>query len=249
MKKALFVVSLAMLPTMAQADTLLGLYAGVGQWQAGFKGEVGENGASTTLGDLGLEKEPSNVMWANFEHPIPILPNIRVMHTRISTLANSTTSRQFNLAGYTVNANVDVIAKMDMSHTDATLYYELLDNWVTLDAGLTARQFTGFVEIRSEVTATIKADLEGVIPMLYLNAQFDLPFSGWYVGATANAVSFQGDGVEDYSGRIGYDLDLVAMDLGVSIGYRSLSMKVAEIGNLYADAVISGAFAEIKIHF
>jgi outer membrane protein len=228
----------------------LGFQAGAGQWYINLEGDVGQNGSTTTLNDLGFEDETSNVLWAMLEHPIPILPNLRVMHSSISATETSTTSQRFTVGGIVIDAEVRVLTDMDLSHTDATLYYELLDNWVTFDLGVTARQMEGYVEVQSEVSQTARAELEGVLPMAYLNLQLDFPGSGWSIGGTANGISYQGDKVTDMSARIGYAFELAPMmDIGVNIGYRSLHLQADEFGDLYADATISGSFAELVVHF
>lgn len=249
MKKIMLLVPLICAPATGWSDAL-GFHAGIGQWYINLEGEVGQNGSSTTLDDLGFEDETSNVIWAMLEHPIPILPNLRVMHSAISATETSTTSQRFTVGGVAIDAEVRVLTDMDLSHTDATFYYELLDNWVTFDLGVTARQMEGYVEVQSEVSQTARAELEGVLPMAYLNLQLDFPGSGWHIGGTANAISYRGDKVADASARLGYAFELAsAVDIGVNIGYRTLSLQAEEFSDLYADATLSGSFAELIVHF
>lgn len=237
------------MPALGWCDAL-GFQAGAGQWYINLEGDVGQNGSSTTLNDLGFEDETSNVFWAMLEHPIPIIPNLRVMHSSISAIETSRTSQRFTIGGIVIDAEVRVITDMDLSHTDATLYYELLDNWVTFDVGITARQMEGYVDVQSEVSQSARAELEGVLPMAYVNLQLDFPGSGWRIGGTANAISYRGDKVADMSARIGYSFELTPMmDIGINIGYRSLDLKAEEFDDLYADASISGSFAELVVHF
>lgn len=249
MKKMWLAISLLCAPCIGWCDAL-GLQAGAGLWYINLEGDVGQNGSTTTLDDLGFDNETSNVFWAMLEHPIPILPNLRVMHSSISATENSTTSQQFIIGGIVIDAEVRVVTDMDLSHTDATLYYELLDNWVTFDLGVTARQMSGYVEVQSEVTQTARAELEGVVPMAYVNLQLDFPGSGWSMGGTANAISYRGDNVTDLSARLGYAFEVTpAMEIGVNFGYRTLTLQAEEFDDLYADATISGSFAELVIHF
>lgn len=249
MKKIMLLIPLVCTPVTGWCDAL-GLQAGVGQWYINLEGEVGQNGSTTTLDDLGFEDETSHVFWAMLEHPIPILPNLRVMHSAISATETSTSSQSFTIGGILFNAEVGVLTDMDLSHTDATLYYELLDNWVTFDLGITARQMEGYVEVQSEVSQKARSELKGVLPMAYLNLQLDFPGSGWSIGGTANAISYRGDKVADMSARIGYAFELAPMvDIGINIGYRSLSLQAEEFDDLYADATISGSFAELIVHF
>jgi outer membrane protein len=231
MKKIIFTLLCSSVATPAWCD-ILGFQAAAGQWYINLKGDVGQNGSTTTL------------------DPLPIIPNIRLMHSTISSTETSTTTQRFTIGGILIDAQVRVLTDMDLSHTDATFYYEILDNWVTLDVGITARQMQGYMEIQSEVTDTARAELEGVLPMGYVNLQLDFPGSGWSVGSTVNAISYRGDKVTDVSGRIGYAFEVTPlMDIGVNIGYRTMSILAEEFDDLYADATISGSYAELIIRF
>jgi outer membrane protein len=171
------------------------------------------------------------------------------MSTSISADSYATKTQTFRLGGVAITISDDVATAVDLTHIDATLYYELLDNWISLDVGLTARQFSGYVEVDSQITGQVIGNLEGVIPMLYANARIDLPFSGWHLGAQTNLVSYSKNGVQDFSGLIGYELDLTALDVGLNIGYRTMLLQVEDFDDLYADAEVSGLFAELQIHF
>jgi outer membrane protein len=249
MKKIILAMLCAGASPLAWSD-VLGLQAGVGQWYINLDGDVGQNGSTTTLSDLGFKNETSNVLWVALEHPIPLIPNIKVMHSSISAIEKSTTTQRFTIGGIQFDAEIDVLTDMDLSHTDATFYYELLDNWVTFDIGITARHMEGFVEVQNEFPVTARAELEGVLPMGYVNLQLDFPGSGFSIGATGNAISYRGDKLVDVSGRIGYTFEVTPlMDIGVNVGYRSFRILAEEFDELYADATISGSFAEVIVRF
>ena len=251
MKKTLLALSLAAVPSLASADTFLGVYAGIGQWYLTLEGDVGDSGSTTTLDDLGIDNETSLEMWLNFEHPIPIIPNLRLMHSAITVQEYSTTTQQFTLGGAVIDAQVEVYTDMDLSHTDATLYYELLDNWISIDVGVTARQIDGYVQVISEIEGQEgRAELNGVIPMFYVKAQFDLPLTGWSLGGYGNAVSYRGDNLTDFAVNVGYDFELIPLlDIGVNLGYRNFSLETDQIDDLFADATMSGFYAELQVHF
>lgn len=249
MKKIIFALLCSSVATPVWCDAL-GFQAGAGQWYINLEGDVGQNGANTTLDNLGFDDETSNVFWAQFEHPIPFIPNLRVMHSTISATELSTAFQRFIFGGIQFDAEIRVLTDMDLSHTDATLYYELLDNWVTFDLGITARHMEGFVEVQNELPVIARAELEGVLPMGYMNLQLDFPRSGWSIGGTVNAISYRGDKVTDLSGRIGYAFEVTSlMDIGVNVGYRTMSILAKEFDDLYADATISGSYAELIIRF
>lgn len=249
MNKTLLALSLLAIPSLASADTILGLYAGVNQWYLTLDGEVSDGGSSINLSELGIKDETSTALWLNFEHPIPLIPNLRLMHSAIQTQERTTVNRDIRFGNAQFSADVEVHTDMDLSHTDATLYYEILDNWLSLDVGVTARLFDGYMEVKSEFEKG-RAQLSGVVPMLYLNGQIDLPFSGWSIGAYGNTISYRGDHITDLAAKVGYDFELVPLlDIGVNVGYRVMSLKTEEIDDLFADAKLSGLYAELQIHF
>lgn len=249
MSKLFPVAALVLMPSFACADTILGLHAGVSRWQATFSGDVGESQYTESLEALGHDEEPSMFFWASLEHPVPFLPNMRVMSSRLSSDATSTRALNFRLGGIDIVVSDEVATSIDLTHVDGTLYYEVLDNWLTLDLGITARRYSGYVQVTSDLIGNPIGELEGVLPMLYVNTRVDLPFSGWHVAAEGNIVNDGTNSVEDFIGKIGYEMDFVALDVGVNLGYRIMSLYVEDFDDLYADADAHGAFAELQIHF
>lgn len=249
MYKLLAISAAFLFPSLSNADTL-GLYAGAGQWYVKMDGDVGQGGVNTPLGLLGVDDETSNVFWLMFEHPVPFLPNVRLMHSEISTVANSKATQVITIGNLQIQLDVPIQTDLDLSHTDVTFYYQLLDNWFNFDLGLTARQITGYVEVIPQLGGRFRADMDGVVPTAYLNLQVDFPYSGWHLGATANAAAYNGDKITDVIGRIGYEFEITpALDLGINVGYRKMDLLVDDLDSLNADASLSGAFVELLIHF
>lgn len=249
MYKLLAISAAVLFPSLSNADAL-GLYGGVGQWYVKMDGDVGQGGVNTPLGLLGVDDETSNVVWLMFEHPLPFIPNLRLMHSEISSVANSQATQVILIGNLQIQVQALIQTTMDLSHTDATFYYEILDNWLTLDLGVTARQISGYVEVLPEVGGSFRAEMDGVIPTGYLNLQIDFPYSGWHIGATANAAAYKGDKITDVTGRIGYEFEITPLlDLGVNVGYRNMDLLVDDFNSLNADASLSGAFIELLVHF
>ena len=72
--------------------------------------------------DLDLESDTNANLSAYLEHPVPVLPNVRLNYTRIEQSGSGEVSTQFDL----VSGDVD--SDLDLSQFDVTLYYEVLDN-------------------------------------------------------------------------------------------------------------------------
>lgn len=233
----------------ALSDTVLGIYAGGGVWQTDFSGEVGDVGQpAANLEDLGLRDEDNQFYFVALEHPVPLLPNIRLQHTGISLAETSEVSHSFTIDEVTYTANTTVTSDIDFSHTDATLYYEVLDNWANLDLGLTFRQFDGDIRISTENQSSSRR-LDETIPMVYAKAQFNLPLTGFYLGAGANYASHSGNKVSDLQASLGYMSDGLVLDFGFEVGIRNFTVEMDDVSKLDADMELDGTFASIYLHF
>ena len=227
----------AMTPLAASADTI-GWRLGANSWAQAYEGDVESGGASIDVEqDLGYDDETGYNAYFQLEHPIPVLPNLMVSHTKIDADARGFLD-DVVFDGVTYAGNVR--SSLDITHTDATFYYELLDNWVNLDLGLTGRYFPEGVEITDETTGvTGSLDLDYVIPMLYAEARFDLPLTGLSLGISGNGVTYDDDTLYDVKVTVGYTF---AFGLGIEAGYRAFDLDYEDDLDL-ADVTIDGAFA------
>lgn len=259
MKKSLLIISLALLAANpAFADRILGVYGGVSVWNQTYDGSIRDLNTSGLLGsdidlenDLGFGDENGNVIYVALEHPIPFIPNIKIQNTEIKTDALSDTTGTITYGDLSFNSTVDLNSKADLSHTDLTLYWQILDNWVSLDIGLTARFFDGFVSITGNTGSTIETareDFDSAIPLIYGAARFDLPLSGLYAGLNANILGDGDNNFLDYQAVIGYEKKFATVGFGLEAGYRSLELSLDDIDDIEADITIDGAFIGVFFH-
>jgi len=251
MKKRLIPILLGLaLPLSAQADTILGVYAGAGNQNFTFSGDFESSDSSDSLGnidlddDLGLGSEADTYFYIALEHPVPFLPNLMLASTTIEQSATSTLTRNIEFNGETFTGSSPVNSTIDLSHTDATLYYEILDNWVSLDLGLTIRKFDGEFKIESAGTTALE-DVDFVVPLLYGKAQVDLPFTGLYVAASGNWIGAAGNTFVDATAKIGYES---VFRVGIEAGYRTINM-VIDADDVEADLTFAGAYIAATVHF
>lgn len=244
MKKLLIASALSLcLPAVAQADAL-GLRIGVNAWQQNYEGTTQSGPDQIDIeDDLGYSDDDGFQGYISFEHPIPIIPNILIQRTVIDSDANGTLNNvEFDGEFY----DGDVGSTMDLTHTDATLYYEILDNWISLDLGLTARVFEEGIELEEQSTNTSSSlDIDYAIPMLYAAVKFDLPLTGLYVGADGNGVSYDDDTLLDLKAMVGWESPI---GLGIELGYRYFDLEY-EDGEDKADVTIEGPYAGLFFHF
>lgn len=257
MKKTLITAAtcLMALPTVASADTI-GLFVGAGTFNPEFSGTFKNSDTSDTVGeidledDLDLDDDSATFFYIAIEHPIPVLPNIRLARTDMEQEGTSTLTRDITFDGETYSANAQVDSTVDLSHTDVTLYYELLDNWVNLDLGLTVRQFDGKLEITGKTsdgdTETASEDVDYPVPMLYAKAQFDLPLTGLYASVDGNFIGYGGNTFFDATGKVGYE---TSIGFGVEAGLRSITLEIDDEEDVEADMEFSGMYLAAHYHF
>lgn len=228
-----------------QAD-ILRVAAGVNHWQQDVSGLVQDGADSLTLRDtLGHGDDSGLSGYVILEHPLPLLPNVKLQRTELKSSAAAMIDTSVVFDGQVYAAGSRVASELDLSHTDATFYYELLDNIVSLDLGLTLRKFDGGVALSSGGVSSGEA-FDDVVPLLYLGARVDLPFTGFYVAADVNALSVGDTRLADAEIALGWD---IAMGLGVKLGYRSLDMDYEDSASEKIDITVDGLFVGASLDF
>ncbi|WP_288130495.1 TIGR04219 family outer membrane beta-barrel protein [Microbulbifer sp.] len=257
MKKITLALCAALASASASADTILGFDATVGAWKPAYSGMIGTDNVDAE--EFGFAEDNATFIQAALEHPIPLLPNILVAHSNIESSGVANLNQNVEFGGATYLANHDIDANLTLTHTDATLYYEILDNWVNLDLGVTARLYDGsFEAANSYVTPTVvdpsiirpaseTIELSGVLPMVYGLARFDLPFTGWSIIAQGNGVSYDGDRHTDFTAKVRWDF-VPALDFALEAGYRTMTLDVKELDDLESDLEIKGPYLGLNLH-
>ena len=219
MKKILLGALVALLPLTGFAATVLGFQAGTGIWSQTPSGTIS---SIATGGDTltETEKDESYVYFV-LEHPVPILPNFK--YAAIAVTA----------AGSGVNT------VFDLDQTDATLYYEILDNVVSLDIGVTARKVEGVF-----ATGVLSETFSETVPMIYAAAEIALP-AGFALVGEINTISSGDDDITDITAKLTYTTDF---NLGIEVGTRTQSYEVS-IDTVQTDIEFSGLFAGVYFKF
>jgi outer membrane protein len=242
-------ISLLFLSSASYAVPLVDFNISASRWQADYSGEVGQGSETATLKELGFDSDDHNTITLVFKHPVPIVPNVRLQRTDLSTDADGTLVRSLTIDNITFTASEDVATKLDLSHTDVTLFYSPLDNWVKFDIGLTGRLFDGEVEVVGSTSGTENVKLDEWLPMAYVGARFELPLSGLYLDATLNMISYDGNSLTDFTTALGYTNDGLGVDLFAELGYRSFSLEVDDINDLQGNIDIDGIYFTVGLQF
>lgn len=244
----LSILAASLVSVSTNAD-VLGGSASLTYWAPDTSGTIQSGGSKIDVDkDLGLSRDDSMIFTATFEHPIPIVPNVRFQYSDMDQVSYGTVNN-VNFDGQNFNGRMQT--SLDLTHYDFTLYYEILDNWVNLDLGLTAKVFDGVLHLREQdpdpVTnqySSSKTDIDDIIPMLYGSAVFDLPITSLSVGVEGSAISAGGDSAYDVLAKLRFRAGF----LGIETGYRAMGVK-ADVSNIDVDAKSDGPYVSAMVIF
>lgn len=241
MKKLLISAIIALLPLSAMSATVLGLQVGAGSWKHDPSGTINTDldAASNTVdlkNDLNLTEESEGYAYFIVEHPVPLVPNFKYVNTKLTSAGTGAVNFTFDGVNYATPVNT----KIDLSQSDFILYYEILDNIVSLDLGLNAKKVDGNITIDTDVTT-----FSGTIPMLYVAAEIQLP-AGFSLAGEISTISAGGSEVTDLTVKATYTTDFL---LGVEAGVRNLSIKVDDADSVNGDIEFKGIFAGVYFKF
>ena len=229
------VLALSSISIEANADAL-GLFVGGGIWNHDASGTFGDiDDASIDVeSSLNYDTENDTYMWAAFEHFVPLVPNIRIETSSIGH--GGSVAGSVNFKGFPVSGD----SSISLDSTDTILYYRLLDNWVNFDFGLNLRKLEGDFTVGTQT-----APISETIPLLYVAAQFDLPFSGFSVGGDINVISYSGSSYQDVRLRAIYEMGVI----GFEAGLRSTTIELDDVDNIDADLSFEGMMLGVFLHF
>lgn len=224
MKKAL--LALCVGSVMASASTVAGFGVEADYYVPEAKGDFRytDNGVTT---DTHFNGDDDSVYQVGvyFEHPVPLLPNIRADFTPETSFTGTDSIAGTNTVKF--------------SQIDTTLYYELLDNVVDLDIGLTGKFIDG------EVTGAVNQSFDVVIPMVYVGAGVKIPALPIRLDADLKHVRYSGNSISDMRIKAVWE---VMAGLEAVAGYRYESLKLDE-DDIYSTLKIQGPFIGVGYRF
>ncbi len=250
MRRSLIPVLFMAVPISSAAD-VLGVRAGANYWNYDISGSARYKTRDSANdidinNDLGYDDGSSGYYYISLEHPLPFLPNVRLSYTDIDEDANGRLSRTVVFGNTTFFFNEDVSSQFELKQTDVTLYYELLDNVVSLDLGLNGKYIDSKARISGSLSGTENTSISGWVPMAYAGVGADLPLTGFGVSADGSYVKYEGSSFYDFSVRASYT---TPWHLGVDVGYRKIKLDLDDFDDSFTDVEFDGPYAGAYITF
>lgn len=249
MKKLLLLSTF--LSSISMADVIggelnIGYYNHAPSGWAQYKGDVVDLEKDLKWSDKG-----DIFLKAYLEHPVPILPNIKVGYNKFGHSGSGEITKGFSFGGESFGIGTDVDTNFDLNMYDLTLYYEILDNWVNVDLGLNVKYLDGILTVKGTNILTQQlidesTDIKTPIPMIYAKARFDVPTTDLSFQAEGNYISYDGNTLYDAELGVRYSF---LLGLGLELGYKTMKIKLNDIDDLSMDSDFSGAYGKLVWDF
>lgn len=250
MKHCLTVVLLSLLPVAPTlADTSVTL--GADYWSYNIDGTVRYQSSDPADDvdvnrDLGYRDGSLGSYYLQLEHPLPLLPNVRVSRTDISESAAGHLNHTVTFGGQSYTGGEDVTSAVQFDQTDVVLYYRLLNLAASLDLGIDARYIDSRVRLDGSSSGTETATAKGWVPMLYAHAGIDLPLTGFAVDAYGSFAGYQGNRLYELNLQASY---VTPQHVGAEAGYRRIGLKLDDFDSTWADVTFDGPYAGLFLRF
>ena len=239
-----------LIPALSAADTL-GVRVGANYWDfdisgtARYKTQDSSNDIDVNK-DLGYDDGTLGHFYISLEHPVPLLPNVRISKTDIDEDADGRLRQTVVFGDITFQVDEAVSSKVELDQTDITLYYSPLDNVVNLDVGLNAKYIDSTARLTGATSGTQSADISGWVPMAYAGVGVDLPLTGLAVGVDGAYVKYQSSSFYDFTVRATYTSPWF---VGADVGYRKIKLDLDDFDDSFADVDFDGPYAGLYLHF
>lgn len=221
--KILLSVSLA--ASLASASMLVGFGGEVDYYTPTASGDFNYKSTTTNFND---DRQSGYQVGLYFEHPVPLLPNIRLDLTP-----------EISFSGSNGGAGTNTVS---LNQTDITPYYEILDNVVDLDVGVSFK----VLDVNIEGTAIADQGLSEVIPMGYVAAGVDIVGVPLRIAGDVKYAGYRGDYFTDT--RIKAVWEILA-GLEAQAGYRYEFLKISDHYDMRTDVKIKGPFIGLGYRF
>jgi len=234
-------------PQLASAD-FLSVYGGIEGWHVEPNASFGDNQSNSA--DFNLNKETATGFYIGFEHPVPLIPNIKLRRDSLDSDGQTTLTSNFVLDGVTYTGGDTVATTVELQQSDVIIYWELLDlDLLSFDFGLNAKHINVDLTATDGTTSTAE-NFKGWIPMGYAAAEVGIPGLPLSIWAEGSYIGYSGDKFYDARAAVRYTLvETLPMDLTLSVGYRALVVDVDDLDGVFADIDFNGYYAGVEVRF
>jgi outer membrane protein len=241
-----FLAPIALLTSVGAHADFIGGSVEAAYWYAGLGGDATAGSSTVDVeDDLDFGSSGNFEVAVTIEHPVPVIPNARLKYTSIDqTEDGELPAGGFDNVATSSVGKTNVETNLDLSHVDLILYYEILDNWVSVDVGLDIKVFDGQLEV-SDGTDKSTTDIDKILPLAYASAEFEFPLTDLSFGAELSALSYSDNSIYDGKIRFRQGFSLAFVELG----YRQMGVKIEDLSDTDIDLDFGGVYLSTGLDF
>ena len=204
--------------------------------------------------DLNIGDKNSYFIRAKLEHPIPLLPNIKLQYTRMRFTGDGTVTKSYTFGNITVNVNDRVQTKLDLDHYDIVLFYNLpfinMLQIIDAEVGLNIRVIDFYAKVR-DVSQNREDSTSFLAPIPMLHGSLEIKPVGFFsLLVEANGIAYQGSHYYDITGELRIKpIRNILADFYIGGGYKYEKLKIDDIDNTSADVKIKQPYLTAGILF
>ncbi|MBK1726414.1 TIGR04219 family outer membrane beta-barrel protein [Halorhodospira neutriphila] len=221
---------------------ILGLSGGVNLWSHDPDGTQKFDGSTFDVeDDLGLDGDEDLNAWLEWDHPVPVIPSIRVERTGLEEQGSGTLN--FDYGDISASTSVDSVVELDQ--TDITLFWSPLPlPYLDVDIGLTGKVIDGRILVESNAQKE-ELNFSGPLPMAYGRLGLDIPTTRFKIEASTKILSYDGHSITDTQAHLAYKWWYA----GAMIGYRDMAVELDDFDDVTIDVSFSGPYAGAFLRF
>jgi len=240
----------ALFATTSNAGVLVDFEVGAGSWNANPSGSMHLGQTVDIEKDLGFSDSNNAYVYADFNHFVPLVPNIRIEQQELSTNAAAVGAFSWNGNSITQGKQTDI----DLKQQDLLLYWGvpglnlLSAGIIDVNFGIDIKKFDGSVTIDND-----KSKLDFIVPMGYIGATIDPPFIPAQLSASYKTIRYDGSSLNDLMAKVSIELPIPIplIDIKFDVGYKEQSLDISSSlsDNISADIKFSGMFFGVSAKF
>ncbi len=204
---------------------------GVSSWQQDLGGSIdstnSEIGTVSVEDDLGFGSESGLSYYLLLEHPLGVVPNVKLQYTELNSDESNDLQRDITYDNVTFTANQTIRSALDLNHVDLSLYWQPVQGRFDLSLGFTIRVLDGSFTVRSENNESVaRQSVDEALPLPYAHIGYEFGDTGMSIEAEVKAAAFEGDKFIDSNLRLAWESNI---GLGLEFGYRSITLDADDL--------------------
>ena len=162
------------------------------------------------------------------EHPLPLIPNVKIGYDTFQYTGGGQSKNEISFGTknlFELNKDKNKTStEYNLETIDIAFYYELLDNYVTIDIGLMLKEIKLDITVRETGTKDIeKGTLNKFYPLLYTKFAFEIPTTNISLKAEQDILKVKDILLLSLDLSIRYEFKF---GLGAELGYKLNKIKL-----------------------